>query len=103
MAVVRDVLALLREREIAQQGARLQQETGLAYVPIFKAQVRRYVPQPVDLASGRVAMLDNGRSLTLVPWRPALARRLGHTLTATSPGGGVQRHLDARQRGLQIG
>lgn len=33
--------------------------------------------QPVDLASGRFAMLDNGRSLTLVPWRPALARRLG--------------------------
>jgi Protein of unknown function (DUF3363) len=41
------------------------------------------------LASGRFAMLDNGKGFSLVPWRPVIEQRLGQTVTAIMRGGSV--------------
>ena len=43
----------------------------------------------VMLASGRYAMLDDGMSFSLVPWRPVTEQRLGHHIAAMVLGGGV--------------
>ena len=56
----------------------------------------------LNLASGRFAMIDDGLGFSLVPWRPALERRLGqHVSGLVNVGGGVDWDF-ARQRGLGI-
>lgn len=41
------------------------------------------------LASGRYAVLDDGKGFSLVPWKPIIESRLGQQITATLYGGGV--------------
>ena len=43
----------------------------------------------VMLASGRFAMLDDGKGFSLVPWKPVLGQRLGQSVAATVRGGGM--------------
>lgn len=43
----------------------------------------------VMLASGRYAMLDDGKGFSLVPWKPVIGLRLGKQLAATVRDGGV--------------
>lgn len=53
------------------------------------------------LVSGRFAMLDDGLGFSLVPWRPAIERQLGRTLSAVVRGGTTRWDL-GRQRGLSL-
>lgn len=46
-------------------------------------------------------MIDDGLGFQLVPWRPALDRQLGATVTGTLTPGGVDWTL-GRSRGLSI-
>lgn len=55
----------------------------------------------VMLASGRYAMLDDGKGFSLVPWRPVIEHRLGQQLAATVRGGGASWEIE-RQRGLSV-
>jgi len=41
------------------------------------------------LASGRYAMLDDGMGFSLVPWKPVLEQRLGHTVAAMVRGSSI--------------
>jgi hypothetical protein len=43
----------------------------------------------VQLASGRFALLDDGKEFSLVPWKPVIEQRLGQMLAATPRGTGV--------------
>lgn len=56
----------------------------------------------VILASGRYAMLDEGKGFSLVPWRPVIEQRLGQQIAATVHGGGVSWEV-GRSRGISIG
>lgn len=56
----------------------------------------------VMLASGRYAMLDDGKGFSLVPWRPVIEQQLGQQIAATVRGDGVSREM-GRQRGPAIG
>ncbi len=53
------------------------------------------------LASGRYAMLDDGKGFSLVPWKPVLEQRLGQSMTAAVRGGSVSWSF-GRQRGMGI-
>jgi Protein of unknown function (DUF3363) len=74
----RDLLNTLRDRELDEIGARLQAETGL---PNRMAAPGEHVSgiyrQRVTLSSGCLAMIDDGTSRQLLPWRPALEQQLG--------------------------
>ncbi len=64
------------------------------------------IPQPyrqrVTLASGRFAMIDDGLSFQLVPWRPALEQQLGRQVSGViMPGGTVDWNF-GRKRGLGL-
>ena len=50
----------------------------------------------VMLASGRYAMLGDGRQFSLVPWKPVIEQRLGQQLAATTRGGQVSWEIGAR-------
>lgn len=58
--------------------------------------------QRLMLSSGRFAMIDDGLSFQLVPWSPALEKKLGQHVSGTAKdGGGIEWSLE-RKRGLGL-
>ncbi|SDM62007.1 Type IV secretory pathway, VirD2 components (relaxase) [Oryzisolibacter propanilivorax] len=101
--LARNLLATLRSRELAQASKDIAAETGLEHRPAADGQrVAGIYRRSVLLASGRFAMLDDGKGFSLVPWRPVIEQRLGQQLAATVRGGGVSWEL-GRQRSPSIG
>lgn len=101
--LARNLLGMLRNRELAQAAKVIAAETGLEHRPVTDGQrVAGIYRRSVMLASGRYAMLDNGKGFSLVPWKPVIEQRLGQQLAATVRGGGVSWEI-GRQRGPTIG
>ena len=101
--LARNLLGTLRNRELAQAAKDMAAETGLEHCPVADGQrVAGIYRRSVMLASGRYAMLDDGKTFSLVPWKPVIERRLGQQLAATVRGGGVSWEI-GRQRGMSIG
>ena len=99
----RNLLALLRNRELAAAGERLARETGMAFVETRDgARIDGVYRRPLRLASGKVAVIERGREFTLVPWKPVLERRLGQSVAGVMRGASVSFDL-ARKRGIGIG
>ncbi|MDR1074989.1 MAG: relaxase/mobilization nuclease and DUF3363 domain-containing protein [Xanthomonadaceae bacterium] len=102
VVLARNLLATLRERELAQAGKVIAAETGLEHRPVADGQrVAGVYRRSVMLASGRYAMLDDGMGFSLVPWRPVIEQRLGQQLAATVRGGAASWEI-GRQRGITI-
>lgn len=69
---------VLRQRELSAAAAQLSGDLGLSYIPAAEGEpVQGILRRRVDLASGRFALVENGRDFTLVPWRPVLERHMG--------------------------
>lgn len=99
----RNLLATLRDRELAKTAKDIAAETGLVHRPVADGQrVAGTYRRSVMLASGRFAMLDDGMGFSLVPWRPVIEPRLGQHVAATVRGGGVSWAI-GRSRGPGIG
>lgn len=99
----RGLLDTLQRRDVDEAAARLSNETGLPYRPSAEGEyVAGTYRGRVSLASGRFAMIDDGLGFQLVPWRPALERKLGLDVSGTMlPGGGVDWSF-GRKRGLEL-
>lgn len=99
--LARNMLATLRNRELAQVAREIAAETGLEHRPMLDGQrVTGIYRRSVMLASGRYAVLDDGKGFSLAPWKPIIEKRLGQQITATIHGKGVSWHIGI-QRGLQ--
>ncbi len=99
----RNLLALLRSRELAAAGERLARETGMAFVETRDgARIDGVYRRPLRLASGKVAVIENGREFALVPWKPVIERRLGQSVAGIMRGASASFGL-ARKRGIGIG
>lgn len=97
-----NLLATLRDRELAAVGRSLQDQTGQTYRPLKEGeQVRGIYRRSIQFASGRFAMLDDGTGFSLVPWRPVIEQRLGQQLSAVVRGSSVSWDV-GRQRGHSI-
>jgi type IV secretory pathway VirD2 relaxase len=73
-----DMLTVLRQRELTRVGRQLAQDAGLAYAEARNGQrIEGNYRRAVDLASGRFAVIETARELSLVPWRPVLERHIG--------------------------
>jgi hypothetical protein len=102
MILARNLLATLRERDLAKSAQEINAETGLVHRPLVEGQRAAGIyRRSVMLASGRFAMLDDGIGFSLVPWKPVIERRLGQQLAAIVRGGNVSWQL-GRQRGLDL-
>lgn len=100
--LARDLLRTLRDRELAVAGQNIAVETGLQHRPVADGEnVSGAYRRSVQLASGRFAMLDDGMSFSLVPWKPVIDQRLGQTMTATVRGNSVSWEV-GRQRGPSV-
>jgi hypothetical protein len=82
-----NLLAKLRDQELTGVGKALGKETGLTYRAVKDGeQASGIYRRSMQLVSGRFAMLDEGMTFTLVPWRPVVERRLGQQLSAIMRG-----------------
>ena len=76
--LARNLLAMLRNRELTQKVKDIAAETGLEHRPVVDGQrVAGVYRRSLHLASGRFAMLDDGVGFCLVPWRPVVEQQLG--------------------------
>ena len=98
-----DLLNTLGRRELEETAEQLASQTGLSHRPLAEGDSAAGIyGRRLNLASGRFAMIDDGFGFSLVPWRPALERRLGQRVSGlVNAGGGVDWDF-ARQRGLGI-
>jgi len=103
VVLARNLLATLRERELAKTAREIAAETGLEHRPVADGgRVAGIYRRSVILASGRYAMLDDGTGFSLVPWKPVIEQRFGQQLAATVRGGSISWEV-GRQRGQSIG
>ncbi len=99
---MRNLLSTLRDRELASAGKAIQDQTGLTYRPLCNGEsVSGIYRRSVQLASGRFAMLDDGRGFSLVPWRPLVEERLGQQVSAITRKQSVTWQL-GRQRAMSM-
>lgn len=83
----RNLLAILRDREVASVARSISAELGLVHRPAQDgAHIFGVYRRDVQLISGRFAMLDDGTGFSLVPWNSALDQRIGRSVTATIRG-----------------
>ena len=99
-----DMLAVLQRRELVRVAAGIGAESGLAFAPAHEgSRVEGVVRRRLDLASGRFAMIENGREFSLVPWRPVLARAIGRPVSGLVRRGANISWTLGRERGLDVG
>lgn len=96
-----DMLGQLQRRELLRVAAGITRDTGLEFSPAHDGmRVEGIVRRRVDLASGRFALIDNGRDFALVPWRPVLERAIGRPVAGrVRKDGGISWTI-GRGRGL---
>ena len=99
----RNLLALLRSRELAAAGERHARESGMKFVETRDGdRIDGVYRRPLRLASGKAAVIEKSREFTLVPWKPVPERRLGQSVASIMRGASVSFDL-ARKRGIGIG
>ncbi len=95
-----NLLATLRNRELARTAQDIAADTGLEHRPVTDGQrVAGIYRRSVMLASGRYAMLDDGKGFSLVPWKTVIEQRLGQRVSAMVRGSSVSWDI-GRHRGL---
>ncbi|MBN8872628.1 MAG: relaxase/mobilization nuclease and DUF3363 domain-containing protein [Rhodospirillales bacterium] len=103
ISIPRRSIAVLERQEVERVGKEMAAERGLTYTPSGPGEyVSGRLAGVATLASGRFAMIEDGLGFQLVPWQPALEKRLDHYIS------GVRRDdwsIDwsfRRQRGLGL-
>jgi type IV secretory pathway VirD2 relaxase len=96
------MLAALARREVRDVGKRIAQERGIPfYEPVNGERIGGVYRQPVEMASGKYAMIETGRHFMLVPWRALIEKELGREVGGLIRGDGISWEL-GRQRGIGI-
>jgi type IV secretory pathway VirD2 relaxase len=98
-----DMLNILRQRDLDAAVSKLSVETGLLHRSSSEGEhVAGTYRQRLFLASGRFAMIDDGTSFQLVPWRPALERHLGREVSGIAASRGQVTWSFGKKIGLGI-
>jgi len=97
-----NLLAVLRRREMNRIAGQLSNELGLSYAEAKPGErIEGIYRRPVELASGRYALIEKSREFTLVPWRPVLDRHLDKQVSGLMRGDAINWTI-GRQRGPSI-
>jgi len=98
----RDLLDTLIRREVIEAAAQIAKQTGMRHHALSDGdRVSGVYRKSVDLASGRFAVVDDGKQFSLVPWRPIVERELGREVSGVVRGSGVSWDI-GRGRGLGL-
>jgi type IV secretory pathway VirD2 relaxase len=82
----RDMLTHLQAQEIAEAGTAYAGSIGKRYAPATSGPIEGVYREPVQLVSGKFAVIEKARDFTLVPWRPVLERQIGKTVQGVMRG-----------------
>lgn len=84
------LLTRLQRRDLITTAEGLARETGLAFSETRPGQhIEGVYRRPVELASGRFALIERSRDFTLVPWKPALEGQEGRSVSGVLREAGV--------------
>ncbi len=71
--------------EISEAGDKISKEFGKPVTPVSRTgKIEGKYVRDVELASGKFALLEKQRELTLVPWRRAMARAIGRNMVGVA-------------------
>lgn len=85
-----DMLEVLRRRELLRVAGELSKELGMEYrAAQIGERVAGTYKLPIDLASGRFALIERSKDFTLVPWRPVMEGRRGQRLAGIMRSDGI--------------
>jgi hypothetical protein len=99
-----DVLEKLRTRELQRVARQLSRELGLGYAEAAPGDpIEGIYRRPVQIGSARMALIENSREFTLVPWRPVLERRIGREVSGIMRGRDVSWTFGRERSGPEIG
>ncbi|MBC2887622.1 DUF3363 domain-containing protein [Ochrobactrum sp. CM-21-5] len=98
----RNLLATLREREIARAGSEIAEGKALPFRAAKDGEsVSGKFTGTVQLTSGKFAIVEKSHEFSLVPWRPVIDRQLGREVTGIVQGGSASWKI-GRQNELSI-
>jgi type IV secretory pathway VirD2 relaxase len=95
----RNMLRLLRQRELRAVGGQLEGEMGKRFAEAKDGERIEGTYKRSALTSGRFAMIENAREFTLVPWRPELEKHLGRNVSGLIRSTGSISWTLGRERG----
>jgi hypothetical protein len=99
-----DMLEELRTRELQRVARQLSRELGLGYAEAAPGDpIEGIYRRPVQVGSARMALIENSREFTLVPWRPVLERRIGREVSGIMRGRDVSWTFGRERSGPEIG
>ncbi len=98
-----NLMSVLRRRELNAVAVQLSTELGIAYSETKSAgRVEGIYRRPLDLVSGKFALIETSREFTLVPWRPVLERSLGKSVSGIVRGEQVSWTLGRQRNGPEL-
>jgi len=98
-----NLLSTLRRRELNQIAGQLSDQLGLAYTEARPGErIDGVYRRPVELASGRYALIEKSREFTLVPWRPVLDRHLDQPVSGIMRGDSIHWTIGRQRSGPSI-
>ena len=99
----RGMLATLQRRELLRIAGEISEALGKPFGEVSKdARIDGVFVRPVEMASGRHALIERSRDFTLVPWRQVLDRQVGKPVAGIMRGGGINWTLGRQRRGPTI-
>lgn len=98
-----DRLDILRRRELQRIAVELSRELGAAFVEAESGlPVEGTYRRSVQVGMARLAVIENSREFTLVPWRPVLERQIGKEVTGIMRGSDVSWAFGRQRSGPEI-
>jgi len=99
----RNLLRELRRREVSAAADRLSKGLGKPFAaPLDGERIEGVYRRPLRLASGKFAIIEKSKEFTLVPWRAALERQRGKSVSGIVRGASVSFDF-GKKRGIGIG
>ena len=97
------MIAALQRRELLRVAGQLSDELGMSFKEAGEgARINGVYRLPVDLVSGRFAVIERGRDFTLVPWRPVLERQAGKSVSVLMRSDGISWSIGRGRGGPSI-
>jgi len=97
------MIAVLQRRELLRVAGQLADELKMPYREAAEgARIDGIYRRPVDLVSGRFVLIERARDFTLVPWRPALDRQVGKSVSGLMRGDGISWSIGRGRSGPNI-
>jgi hypothetical protein len=98
-----DRLDILRRRELRRVAGQLSRELGVHFAEAEPGlPIEGTYRRSVQVGTARMAVIENSREFTLVPWRPVLERQIGKEVSGMMRGREVSWSFGRQRSGPEI-